>query len=1184
VHRSFTIKKLQDAYDCDLDLSDTVSSIYEGETDLTRRTIKVVPSFIHRDFSVPFTSNLRPANAQKRQRDNYEDPTSKRRRLEEQQHGLPKKDLLRDRPLPSTESEHSSDDGAGLIDTDLTQTTARLTRYKSGASVVITHNVHTGLDHFAPGVKEESPELGDPVAQPISDSEGEPSQTPEAIFKKPLLPASASKKAPRVRQLDRPRKESPQQTIPESPEQNGPTEVQDEDMQYGMEDEIMDDELSQHSRKTSRSPESSNDPTPEVSEPVRNGAAVPRKSIYEPPGSPDFIGSSAKRLRTYGRFPRTPRLVQKQAQAPNGSGTYSKSKGSGNGSSKSQSGINGKARVFQKPKLDEIESTPNEGPSSPIRSAGSPADDPFVSNNSAKAHDKSVDGHILAKSTLERPMEPPRSEASSKHKPGKVSGLKRPTRIAYTMPTAPTKNTIPPVQSSAVVLATPSITPICNPFRATTPLTKPPKKIVPVKAITVQDAASKPQNRELHSEASVSKSPKVGNASPSKAARASVISDTKSNLTRSSEKRNSPKVVIPKKMQFIPAGSHSSHSPLVQDSSSHPSASRSSVAEVASNLLNASRILAPEKEHPTSALKSPLHDRFKKPMVKASEPIWEPNSTKNDAVQHISESGDMRSTPVRTEIPLPDNVKHLASQRLSVSKSPRRSVTKSDVPLPDNVKHLNKPVKAGSVQPATPSNPKSVRQIAQPSSPPAMSSFGSTAEEPVEISSGESSSSDDSEEEEDVRVVVRDANIEHKEKEPVDEGDEETQDSPVMTRTVKETSPVQPELEEAELEEANAATSGDAESVPDADKLQTFSENEQASPEKDAAPDTADSSEPPRSPVEISSAVDYKANSSPHSILWNAGSWENGAVRQSAAATTSQKFDVEMADVSKSHSRSHSGSARTTKSESKSVAQSESISASGVDSTRSSPAVARQPARFLSHSPTPNNSSSEGESVAASPTPVETASSKLTIRRGEEIDSDSSSSDSDSSSDESGQAFDITDAEAEDSNVEMVDATVETKADAAPSFSPPSPQKSHRQVPPGSQPLPRKSEVPFPSTKSAIEVPSTAPPPRTKLSASQPNPQTPATGPRRPTYQKFPSIKEQLSAARSTPVIGQNNKGFDARTLKLSKLTKAKQQGKKGVMLNENSSSDESSSDESSSDESSSEDEGVGKGAGCSVA
>jgi hypothetical protein len=84
---NFTIKKLQDAYDCDLDLGDTVGDIFEGEADSTMRIIKVVPSFVNRDFSVPPTSNLRPVREQKRMRERETEreteSATKRRRTED---------------------------------------------------------------------------------------------------------------------------------------------------------------------------------------------------------------------------------------------------------------------------------------------------------------------------------------------------------------------------------------------------------------------------------------------------------------------------------------------------------------------------------------------------------------------------------------------------------------------------------------------------------------------------------------------------------------------------------------------------------------------------------------------------------------------------------------------------------------------------------------------------------------------------------------------------------------------------------------------------------------------------------------------------------------------------------------------------------------------------------------------
>jgi hypothetical protein len=467
--------------------------------------------------------------------------------------------------------------------------------------VVISYDTQTGLDEFAPGVKEESPELGDPVMRPISESEKELSRSPDEIFKRPLVPASASKKAPRGRKVDRPRKESHQQAIPEFPKQNDLANPQEDNVEHNVEDVLMDDELSQHSLRTARSPESSNDPTPEVSEPAQNGAHVPRVSIYDPPGSPEFIGGSAKRLKTYGRFPRTPRLLQKQAPILNNSRTRSESQGSGSVSSKTQKRIKGKARAFQKPKLDEIESTPR-GLSSPVRLAESSAEDSFVSNRSTKECDNPVDGSVFAKSTSENAIELPRNKAKPKHKPGKVSDLKRPTRIAYTMPSVPTTAAIPAVQRGTAVPETSSSMLIFNPFRATTPSIKPPEKIVPENRSTVQDVASNTQKGEPSLVALASKSPKVGNGSSSKALRAN--SEAKDTIARAPDRRNSPKIVIPKLMQSLQAEFHSSHSPSVQRSPSHLPVSRTAIAEVASNLLNASRIPAQAKETTTSELAS----------------------------------------------------------------------------------------------------------------------------------------------------------------------------------------------------------------------------------------------------------------------------------------------------------------------------------------------------------------------------------------------------------------------------------------------------------------------------------------------------------------------------------------------------------------------------------------------------
>ena len=65
-NRSFAIKKLQDARGGDLDLLDTVGAIFEDETDLQMRCIRVIQAPIDREMSLPPTSNLRPVSSQKR--------------------------------------------------------------------------------------------------------------------------------------------------------------------------------------------------------------------------------------------------------------------------------------------------------------------------------------------------------------------------------------------------------------------------------------------------------------------------------------------------------------------------------------------------------------------------------------------------------------------------------------------------------------------------------------------------------------------------------------------------------------------------------------------------------------------------------------------------------------------------------------------------------------------------------------------------------------------------------------------------------------------------------------------------------------------------------------------------------------------------------------------------------------
>jgi hypothetical protein len=165
--------KLQDAYDCDLDLGDTVQSIFGGETDPAMRMIKVVPSFVNRDFSVPPTSNLRPHHAHKRTRAVNGEHVSKRRRIEPAGNAQDDLNMARDQPLLSTENSRNGSRGAAHRPSSRARSQPR--RSHTESSVFILHGVQTGEAEFASAVKQESPQPRlQPPARPVLRAEPTP--------------------------------------------------------------------------------------------------------------------------------------------------------------------------------------------------------------------------------------------------------------------------------------------------------------------------------------------------------------------------------------------------------------------------------------------------------------------------------------------------------------------------------------------------------------------------------------------------------------------------------------------------------------------------------------------------------------------------------------------------------------------------------------------------------------------------------------------------------------------------------------------------------------------------------------------------------------------------------------------------------------------------------------------------
>jgi hypothetical protein len=190
------MNRLQDAYECDLDLGDTVKSIFGGEADPTMRMIKVVPSFVNRDFSVPPTSNLRPHNVHKRTQEASEEHASKRRRVEQAANLHDAMDVLRDQPVPSTENSRNSSRRRSDHPSSRARSQAR--RSQTESSVLIVHGAQTGQAEFAPAVKQESPELGlQPSARPVPRIEPRPSAAVDAVSRcQPIREPSRTSRAP----------------------------------------------------------------------------------------------------------------------------------------------------------------------------------------------------------------------------------------------------------------------------------------------------------------------------------------------------------------------------------------------------------------------------------------------------------------------------------------------------------------------------------------------------------------------------------------------------------------------------------------------------------------------------------------------------------------------------------------------------------------------------------------------------------------------------------------------------------------------------------------------------------------------------------------------------------------------------------------------------------------------------
>jgi hypothetical protein len=148
----FAIKKLQDGRDCDLDLGDSVGSIFSDEA-VPDRVVQVIPSFANRLFSMPPDTNLRP-NPHKRPRLPSDAGSNKRtRQALASAHSLDTA-AAADGPIQSVESDG---DGARMRSPS---GRLRADRSHTGGSVTLVRAVRREQPEFTKRIKSESPELG----------------------------------------------------------------------------------------------------------------------------------------------------------------------------------------------------------------------------------------------------------------------------------------------------------------------------------------------------------------------------------------------------------------------------------------------------------------------------------------------------------------------------------------------------------------------------------------------------------------------------------------------------------------------------------------------------------------------------------------------------------------------------------------------------------------------------------------------------------------------------------------------------------------------------------------------------------------------------------------------------------------------------------------------------------------
>jgi len=1205
------IKKLQDAYDCDLDLDDTVGDIFENERDNQMRMVKVVPSFINRMFSMPPTTNLRPGSASKRARESSEERGNKRRRLAAEQREIMHLDPVRDRPLTSTESDRSGESHAEETNAQIQARRDRTTRSRTGNSPVFVDNSQTGNPQFVAQTKEESPELGsDLPSRPIATSINLP-------FKKPLLPASRLSAAKRASRENLQHRASGAVRVEQGISEHAITES--DDTQIGL-DPTPSPQEDYEEAAIRESPES----TQEELETAASQNAFIGHRANRTTTSPSFMKPRSKLSITYGRSPNARKNVERDLSLLNNSRPRSPSTQNNLNEQSSTQGLRGtKTRLFQVAPLDEIESTPQEtaasasGVSVHVEDVDAMEDSGFTNGTSVAEEQVATWGK---KGSLKKPK---RTSYSMTTTPKMVRGHEAvDVRSNGTAKSASTNSSLVNGTASPLVKGQP------GPRRTPVPL---PQNVSNFKQTETSQPSQASANNGIPGEPIklLKRKPQSKTSPPSQRQRRTEVplpnnikhiwQSTVTATGDEDEELAAQPVKKPRKPRAdkgVKRGRRSNAFVPTATTSSQPDESEpqnSSAAPVPATVSPRKRGRPPKAANKELVVRTPVPSKKRgRPSQGASAtpakstPMLPSSLGSKSNVPNVT-AGDQRPLlrPVSQEVAKSVANKLSASPRMAngnAARSESSGASSSEEFDAQNVDAQNADAEARNGERSAQydeaeAEAHDVEAEAQNQEAEAHNREAEAQNGEAEVQNGELEAQSDEGETSEAPIakpsppgpnvdpdvgqnMTASMRKSHRSvmKKMFPGGHAKARKQEDKTRAHLGDLPKTPGAREARkrpdiVDDALLDAGLNGHTVPDDLEyhLQVAAASNQIQELETEDPDVETSNDPSTQP-------DVR-DPAPNSAPWNAESWGFQAVGQpndDIEHANAERVDVEMVDAeradveiaSRSRSNSPPGPQSEGRPESEAEAESEeasrSKSVSAANSARSSPEVGRRPARFLSHSPTPDKSGSDDESeTSRSRSQSRIASPKLVNG-----DKDSESDESSDSSDDASDAIEDED-EGEDGEKALTSGRVADPPSSPPETTPqpvtlvPATQSS--QLRHLSQPNGRMS--PIPNTPLA--------------SATQPTPKASTMGPLRSrlirgrsAYTGFPTVGEQLASVKKDSVAKPEIKKFDPKTHSLGNLKK----GKRNPFSGSGTSDDESSS-------SSEEEDGKGERAAlCSVA